>query len=67
MMHLFPHWNWKGKEGEFVPVLCYTNCDTVELFLNGKSLGVQGYWFPRVEPYRLEGGAEPRAPRRTCT
>jgi beta-galactosidase len=48
MIHVFPHWNWKGKEGEFVPVLCYTNCDTVELFLNGKSLGVQGYWFPKV-------------------
>jgi beta-galactosidase len=47
MLHLFPHWNWNGKEGEFIPVLCYTNCDTVELFLNEKSLGVQGYWFPR--------------------
>ena len=47
MIHLFPHWNWKGKEGECIPVLCYTNCDAVELFLNGKSLGVQGYWFPR--------------------
>ncbi len=47
MIHLFPHWTWKGKEGEFIPVLCYTNCDTVELFLNGKSLGVQGYRFPR--------------------
>jgi beta-galactosidase len=48
MVHLYPHWNWDGKEGEFIPVLCYTNCDTVELFLNGKSLGVQGYWFPRA-------------------
>jgi beta-galactosidase len=47
MLHLFPHWNWPGKEGDFIPVLCYTNCDTVELFLNGKSVGVQGYWFPR--------------------
>jgi beta-galactosidase len=47
MIHLFPHWNWAGREGDFIPVLCYTNCDTVELFLNGKSLGVQGYWFPR--------------------
>ncbi|MGO9229225.1 MAG: glycoside hydrolase family 2 TIM barrel-domain containing protein, partial [Bryobacteraceae bacterium] len=47
MIHLFPHWTWKGKEGEIVPVLCYTNCDTVELFLNGRSFGVQGYWFPR--------------------
>jgi beta-galactosidase len=47
MVHLFPHWNWHGKEGEFIPVYCYTNCDRVELFLNGKSLGAQGYWFPR--------------------
>lgn len=47
VLHLFPHWNWKGKEGEGIPVLCYTNCDTVELFVNGKSQGVQGYWFPR--------------------
>lgn len=47
MVHLFPHWNWQGKEGEFIPVYCYTNCDSAELFLNGKSLGVQGYWFPR--------------------
>jgi len=48
MIHLLPHWNWAGKEGEFIPVLCYSNCDTVELFLNEKSLGVQGYWFPRL-------------------
>ena len=47
VLHLFPHWNWPGKEGEFIPVFCYTNCDSVELFLNGKSLGVQSYWFPR--------------------
>jgi beta-galactosidase len=48
MLHLSPHWNWKGKEGEVIPVTCYTNCDTVELFLNGKSLGVKGYEFPRL-------------------
>ena len=48
VLHLFPHWNWKGHEGEIVEVICYTNCDTVELFLNGKSLGVKGYEFPRV-------------------
>jgi len=47
MLHLFPHWNWKGKEGEVIEVTCYTNCDTVELFLNGKSLGVKGYTFPQ--------------------
>lgn len=48
VLHLFPHWNWKGREGQFVRVLCYTNCDTVELFLNGKSLGVKGFEFPRL-------------------
>ncbi|HEY1806188.1 MAG TPA: glycoside hydrolase family 2 TIM barrel-domain containing protein [Terracidiphilus sp.] len=48
MIHLFPHWNWAGKEGEIVSVACYTNCDTVELFLNGKSYGVKGYEFPRL-------------------
>ena len=39
MIHLLPHWNWEGKEGENIPVYCYTNCDEAELFLNGKSLG----------------------------
>ena len=29
-------------------MICFTNCDTVELFLNGKSLGVQGYMFPEI-------------------
>jgi beta-galactosidase len=48
MLHLFPHWNWKGREGQFIPVTCYTNCDTVELFINGKSAGVKGYAFPRL-------------------
>jgi len=47
MLHLFPHWNWKGHEGEVIPVVCYTSCDTVELFLNGKSFGVKSLEFPR--------------------
>ncbi len=47
VLHLFPHWNWKGREGQIIPVTCYTNCDTVELFLNGKSFGIKGYEFPR--------------------
>lgn len=48
VLHVFPHWNWQGKEGQIVPVTCFTNCDTVELFLNGRSLGVKGYAFPRL-------------------
>jgi beta-galactosidase len=47
VLHLFPHWNWEGREGKVITVTCYTNCDTVELFLNGKSFGVKGYAFPR--------------------
>ncbi|MFH0796453.1 MAG: glycoside hydrolase family 2 TIM barrel-domain containing protein [Candidatus Omnitrophota bacterium] len=39
MVHILPHWNWPGKEGQAIPVWCYSNCDYVELFLNDKSLG----------------------------
>ncbi|WP_274650790.1 glycoside hydrolase family 2 TIM barrel-domain containing protein [Paenibacillus humicola] len=46
MIHPFPHWNWEGREGQIIPVLCYTNCDTVELFVNGKSFGVKSCEFP---------------------
>lgn len=39
VLHVFPHWNW--NEGELVDVWVYTNCEEVELFLNGKSLGAK--------------------------
>ncbi len=39
VLHVFPHWNWKGKEGQPINVWAYSNCDEAELFLNGKSLG----------------------------
>jgi beta-galactosidase len=52
VLHLFPHWNWKGREGQFLTVACFTNCDSVELFLNGKSVGVKGFAFPR---YGMQG------------
>jgi beta-galactosidase len=39
VLHLFPHWNFAGKEGEEIPVWVHSNLDEVELFLNGKSLG----------------------------
>jgi beta-galactosidase len=39
VLHIFPHWNWKGKEGQPINVWAYSNCDEVELFLNKKSLG----------------------------
>ena len=46
MLHLFPHWTWPGREGQIIPVLVYTNCNAVELFLNGKSLGEKRKEFP---------------------
>jgi len=41
VLHLFPHWNWAGKEGQEIPVWVHSNCDEVELFLNGVSQGKQ--------------------------
>jgi len=39
MVHLDPHWTHPGKEGIEIPVVVYTNQQSAELFLNGKSLG----------------------------
>jgi beta-galactosidase len=39
VLHLSPHWNWSGKEDQPIDVWCQSNCDSVELFLNGKSQG----------------------------
>jgi hypothetical protein len=38
-IHILPHWNWYDRIGKKVPVFVYTNGDSAELFLNGKSLG----------------------------
>ncbi len=43
MVHILPNWTHPGKEGVKIPVVAYTNCDEVELFLNEKSLGNQKY------------------------
>ena len=41
MVHLLPHWNWSS--GQTIPVWAYSNCDSVGLFLNGKSLGTRKF------------------------
>jgi beta-galactosidase len=52
MVHILPHWNWQGFEGQEIPVWCYSNCESVELFLNGKSLGEKK--FSDTEDLHLE-------------
>ena len=60
-LHLFPHWNWEGREGDEIPVWVYSNLDEVELLVNGKSAGRQkvpqlGHveWKVRYEPGAIE-------------
>ncbi len=63
-IHILPHWNWPGREGNTVPVFVYTNGDSAELFLNGRSLGrrtkldtieggLNGEYYAVVDRYRL--------------
>lgn len=40
-LHILPHWNWEGREGEVTPIFVYTNHPSAELFINGKSQGVR--------------------------
>jgi len=61
VVHVFPHWNWEGREGDEIPVWVYSNLDEVELFVNGKSAGSRkvphlGHveWKVRYEPGTIE-------------
>lgn len=61
VLHIFPHWNLQGHEGEEVEVWAYSNCDEVELTVNGKKLGRQpmprnGHlkWKAVYQPGRME-------------
>ena len=61
VLHLFPHWNWEGKEGEPIKIWVHSNLDEVELFVNGASLGSQkvphlGHleWTAKYQPGTIE-------------
>ncbi len=61
VLHLFPHWNFEGQEGNQIPVWVYSNLDEVELLVNGQSQGRQkvphlGHlqWKVRYEPGVIE-------------
>jgi beta-galactosidase len=60
-LHVFPHWNWAGREGEEIPVWVFSNMEEVELVVNGASLGRQkvsylGHveWKVKYEPGAIE-------------
>ena len=60
-LHLFPHWNFEGREGDEIPIWVYSNLEEVELLVNGKSLGKKkvphlGHveWKARYEPGAIE-------------
>ena len=63
-LHVFPHWNWTGREGEVIKVWAYSNLDEVELFVNGVSAGSQkvphlGHveWSVKYQPGTIEARA----------
>ena len=45
-LHILPHWNWKGSEGEYIQVVVYTNCDKVDLFINDRKVGTKACGAP---------------------
>ena len=40
-LHILPHWNWEGREGEITPIFVYTSYPKAELFINGRSCGIR--------------------------
>jgi beta-galactosidase len=59
ILHLVPHWNWPGKEGRPIRVMAMSNAETVELRLNGRSLGEQ-----KVDPFEMNEWRVPYQPGR---
>ncbi|MBQ2113136.1 MAG: DUF4982 domain-containing protein [Bacteroidales bacterium] len=45
-LHILPHWNWEGREGETTPVFVYTSYPCAELFVNGVSQGKRTFAEP---------------------
>lgn len=74
VLHLFPHWNWPGREGQPVSVWVHSNAEQVELLLNGRSLGTKpvernGHleWQVPYAPGRIEARARWRDGHRRST
>ncbi len=61
VLHVFPHWNWPGLEGQEIAVWVHSNLDRVELFHNGRSLGAKDMqkdrhlaWIVKYAPGTIE-------------
>jgi beta-galactosidase len=61
VLHLFPHWNWTGKEGQDIWIWAHSNCDEIELIVNGQSMGKKKMeqnshleWYAKYEPGYIE-------------
>lgn len=74
VLHISPHWNWKGKEGRPIDVWVNSNADNVELFLNGKSFGKKEMprnshlqWSVNYEAGKLEAVAYKKGKRLTSS
>jgi beta-galactosidase len=79
VLHLFPHWNWPGMEGQEIAVWVYSNLEKVELFLNGRSLGAKDMkkdshlaWIVKYAPGTIEargyrGGKQVMTAKRETT
>lgn len=57
VIHVLPHWTWPGREGELLPLEVYSNCEEVEVFVNGHSLGQKRHEKGAVTSY--EAAYEP--------
>ena len=73
VLHISPHWNWRGKRGQPIDVWVNTNADNVELFLNGKSLGKKDMprnshlqWSVNYQPGKLEAVAYKKGKKLTA-
>jgi beta-galactosidase len=74
MVHILPHWNFRGFEGQQIKVDVYTNCPEVELFVNGKSLGRKkiekygkGVWEAVYTPGEIKAVAYGEKGEELCT
>jgi beta-galactosidase len=59
VLHLIPHWNWPGREGQPIQVMAMANTETVALYLNGRLIGEQ-----KVDPYEMNAWRVPYEPGR---